>query len=375
VRPTAILLLMAMLVFAQQSRDGYRSAYRAWRTTEPTLERDAAGSNATLGARADQASAAAAKYFAEKKTFQDARSSALTQYSKSIEGFTPSAENDAQQKDVSAYLNLQSRTVLANIAAFGTDPDKGIQQLREATEREQKALNDLTQAVAGTGSNADKLAEAAVKAEQARARFVDGFNALASSYMKSAEGSTAQAKSWAAYYRTFSEIASGTYRPPVQQTTEVRTAGPGATAASAPPPRPANASEGSNSSTARPAAMIPLSRYVGEWEFMRPGSAFLGIEPDNAELEVREDKGQISGTLSVRYRVPSGFQANPVTRFEFSGAIQANKVQTFPLLTSDRSKGTIDLIPGPAVNLIEVNFDADPVDGKIHQGNFILLKK
>ena len=83
----------------------------------------------------------------------------------------------------------------------------------------------------------------------------------------------------------------------------------------------------------------------------------------------------ISGTLYVKFRLPTGFQADPLLRFDFSGPIQATRVQTFPLVTSDNAKGSVSLIPGPAFNLIEINFKADPASGKIRQGNFILLNK
>ena len=37
-------LFVSALGFAQQDRETYRSAYQAWRTTEPNLESEAAGS-------------------------------------------------------------------------------------------------------------------------------------------------------------------------------------------------------------------------------------------------------------------------------------------------------------------------------------------
>jgi hypothetical protein len=45
------------------------------------------------------------------------------------------------------------------------------------------------------------------------------------------------------------------------------------------------------------------------------------------------------------------------------------------LLTADGAKGTIDLIPGGAFNLLEINFHTDAKAGKIQQGNMVLLKK
>ena len=66
---------------------------------------------------------------------------------------------------------------------------------------------------------------------------------------------------------------------------------------------------------------------------------------------------------------------DPLVRFDFQGDFATAALQRFPLVTSDGTKGTIELIPGPAFNLLEVNFVADPRQGKINSGNFILVKK
>jgi hypothetical protein len=44
-------------------------------------------------------------------------------------------------------------------------------------------------------------------------------------------------------------------------------------------------------------------------------------------------------------------------------------------MTSDGANGTIELIPGSAFNLLEVNFTTDPRPGKVRQGNVVLVKK
>jgi hypothetical protein len=64
-----------------------------------------------------------------------------------------------------------------------------------------------------------------------------------------------------------------------------------------------------------------------------------------------------------------------VLRFDFEGEWQAGSVQTFNLMTGDGAKGSIDLIPGPAFNLLEVNFQTEPKANKVRLGNFILVKK
>ena len=51
---------------------------------------------------------------------------------------------------------------------------------------------------------------------------------------------------------------------------------------------------------------------------------------------------------------------DPTVRFAFEGDIAATPTQKFTLMTSDGTPGTIELIPGPAFNLLEVNFQTDP---------------
>jgi hypothetical protein len=47
----------------------------------------------------------------------------------------------------------------------------------------------------------------------------------------------------------------------------------------------------------------------------------------------------------------------------------------FNLVTSDGAKGTIELIPGSAFNLLEVNFQTEPKPGKVRQADVVLVKK
>ena len=54
---------------------------------------------------------------------------------------------------------------------------------------------------------------------------------------------------------------------------------------------------------------------------------------------------------------------------------QPSRNQTFNLTTSDGTKGTIDLIPGPAFNLLEVNFQTELKPGKIRAADLVLIKK
>ena len=91
-------------------------------------------------------------------------------------------------------------------------------------------------------------------------------------------------------------------------------------------------------------------------------------------MDVQEQNGHVKGTLEARFKLPSA-RNDPTVRFSFEGDLGATATQKFPLVTSDGTPGTVELIPGPAFNLLEVNFQADPQANKIRAGNFILVKK
>lgn len=90
------------------------------------------------------------------------------------------------------------------------------------------------------------------------------------------------------------------------------------------------------------------------------------------DLEVSEENGRAEGTLAARFKVAGG---DPVVRFSFSGEFKNSRQQVFALETTDGAKGTLELIPGPAFNLLEINFQVEPKPGKISQANFLLVKK
>ena len=79
--------------------------------------------------------------------------------------------------------------------------------------------------------------------------------------------------------------------------------------------------------------------------------------------------------LSWRFKLPAAGVTDPIVRFDFSGNLQPQRTQSFDLVSSDGAKGTIELIPGPAFNLLEINFKMDAKPGKIASGDFVLLKK
>jgi hypothetical protein len=120
---------------------------------------------------------------------------------------------------------------------------------------------------------------------------------------------------------------------------------------------------------------VPLVRYVGAWTYPTLGAHYHGAQPQSADLVVREQNGQASGSLSARFRLPPGSTDNPVVHFDFSGPFGSARAQRFAVTSASGATGTLELIPGPAFNLLELNFNLNDKPGLIHQGNFLLIKQ
>jgi hypothetical protein len=116
-----------------------------------------------------------------------------------------------------------------------------------------------------------------------------------------------------------------------------------------------------------------MSRYTGSWTFLPGVSTYHGLPPVSFDVFVREDGGQIFGTVNARFIV--GLNADPNVRFDFSGPMQASRYQSFPLKTAEGAKGTLELIPGNAFNLLEVNYTLDGAPGKVPESDVILVKR
>ncbi len=176
--------------------------------------------------------------------------------------------------------------------------------------------------------------------------------------MKDASAEIArEAAAWAEYYRKMGEGAQGVAAPITAVT-------PGAPAAVL-----------NNPIVAPPTITpLPLSRYVGAWTFPIKG-LYHGAEPEFIDVLVHEDNGHVKGTAFARFKLPPGNTGDPVLRFDFAGDFQPTRNQVFNLVTTDGAKGTIELIPGSAFNLLEVNFQTESRPGKIRQADIVLVKK
>jgi hypothetical protein len=129
-----------------------------------------------------------------------------------------------------------------------------------------------------------------------------------------------------------------------------------------------------NNPAIAPAPSTSGGRYVGSWNYSA-GGMYHGAQPAVVNMDLADQGGKLVGTMTASFWPFGDIRVVTPLRFEFSGTPSAGRVQSFPLVTSDGAKGNVDLIPGPAFNLLEVNFRTDKVPGKVTQGNFMLIRR
>ena len=353
-----LLTIVAAVCLAQHPRDLVRQAYRAWREADPNLERESATGGPAVAQRADRLAAEAAKYSAARKALLDGIAQDQGQLVASLENASLSKASSAVATEVDTqFLTAETARVTRTIGAFANDPDRGIQQLRRALERERTALSALSTAVLERQKSVAAAQTSTEAAEVARAKALDRMRSMLAAAKEVADQS-AEAAAWVEYYRKIGEASQGAAIP-------ITVVQPGAPPATLNNPAPAPP-------TITP---VPLARYVGSWTFPPTNGLFHGSQPELIDVVVSEENGQAKGTLVGRFKLPAGSKGDPVLRFDFSGPFQPTRNQTFPLVTSDGTKGTIELIPGAAFNLLEVNFQTEAKSGKIRQADIVLVKK
>jgi hypothetical protein len=353
----------------QGSSDAQQEAYRHWRETDPNLESDAISAGATLGARADKVAAAAAKYFSLRKDYLEGRAADARRGVSFLESVNISPE---APPNLDRFLNSQDTILKSTIDTIARDPDRAIQQLRASLERERAAIAAIGTVLKDSQKSQEAAAQSSRAAEQTRAKASDEYQKLTASLQESGQLADKSGAAWAAYYRALSDAARGARAP-------VTSAGPAL---------PSTAREPAAVEPGKPAALnavpapgvrtlppLPLARYVGAWTYPTMGAHYHGMQPESADLVVREENGQASGTLTARFRLPAGSADNPVVRFDFAGAFGGTRAQRFAITNASGAAGTLELIPGPAFNLLEVNFNTGDKPGMIRQGNFLLIKK
>jgi len=347
VRRLAILVLVGCAL-AQEPRDAYQEAFRSWRGADTALETDAATAQAALGSRADKVSAEAAKYMEARKRLLNFLREATQEKARSLEPLVIAAAQPDLVSRAESGVSTETSAASSSIAAIGGDPDRGLQRLRQSLEGERSALLALTSAMAVRRGALAGVAETSEAAELARTRLVEHYQTLATGLEQATQQTDQQAGEWAAYYKLLADGARGIVPSGVPGRPSIQTRG---------------------------ITPVPLSRYIGEWSYPRLNPLFSGPEPQFVELAVREDNRRATGTLTVRFKLPPGSSLDPGLHGDLTGTFENVRNQVFGLETNDGAKGKIELIPGPAFNLLEVNLTLEPRPGKVQQANFLLVKK
>lgn len=338
----AILLLAAGSAWAQNTRENYRTPYQAWRQAAQTLEQDAAAPPPAFSDQVRSSVEAAQKFFSARAAYlTSAQPNAAEQTAWASQPLATAEALLTTPQALDQLMAVTAAKVSSGIGAFrADDKDEAIRRVLQALERERAALKALTDAMAARKASLPALLDTSDEAEIQRASVFQTLNAANGRRNQLAEHVKREATDWTAYYRDLQEGAGGR----------------AITGAATPAP----------AKILRTAAngQIPLSRYTGEWMF--PGKGlFYGPQPESVEMTVQESNGRMSGTLTAKFLAPGG-----TVKFDFQGAVQQAKTQSLPLQTADGATGSVELIPGSAINLIEVNFQAAG-----SAGNFILVKK
>lgn len=356
------VLLAALCLFAQPSRDDYRAAYRNWREADPTLESDSGTGGAAIGSRANRAAGAATEYGAARSAFLNASAEEIDQRASRLEGAAAAASSLESTQLLQDHVTAEIATVGRDIETYAGDADPGIQQLRQVLDRERLALGALSGALAESQKTAGVAQDKAAAVEEARLKALGAYRELSAGLKQTSAQIARETEGWTDYYQKLSDGA-------VRQGLPAPAPGP-----ELPPPAPPKEEPPAR----RPGPSItplPLPRYTGAWIYPSVNGLYHGLQPEFIDLVVHEDNGHASGTLFARFKLPPGAAGDAEMRFDFSGEFKNTRNQTFTLETSDGAKGTIDLIPGAAFNLLEVNFQAEARPGKLRQGNFVLVKK
>jgi hypothetical protein len=345
-----VLLAGAAGVIGQTGREAYRLAFDAWRQTQASLERDAGTGGTALVPQVDRAAAAAATFEAARASYLKSTAQEAAQRRQILRS-AATRPLDFPPPAAAQLAAAELQTVTRTVARFANDQDRGIQQLRQSMERERVALAALNDAIQARQKTVAATSAAAAALEQARGKTAEAFDDQTSRFSQAIAHLEEEGAAWSGYYEKLA------------QTIQL---------ASVVPPR-------LSSAPAAPRATflssVPLARYVGAWTYPTVNGIFHGAQPEFVDLVVHEENGHADGTLFGRFKPPSGTSADPLVRFDFQGDFGPGPTQRFPLVTSDGTHGTVELIPGPAFNLLEVNFQTDPQANKIRVGNFILVKK
>lgn len=354
------LLFLSAAALAQPARESYRVPFQAWRDAAPMLEQDAATPGPEFAGQLDAAARAAQTFLRTRGDYlTTGQGASAEQIAWAGNRFVRAEVLLVTPPETQQLLSKNNDYLTATINSFAGVRDPAIQQVRQAMERERAALTTLTEAVRTRAAASQELADANDDAEVARGAVAQSLANLTAARGQMAEGLRKEADGWAKYYRN---LAEGAFAAPPAPS-------PGASVSSAIGPAPVKPA-----APPRSVATLPLSRYTGAWTFPAKGT-FFGAEPETAELVIDEANGRMWGTLSVRFKLPRGSSGDPNLQLTFQGLLQETRSQTFPVETAEGAGGTIELIPGPAFNLLEINLQTDPRPNKVSTSNLLLVKR
>ena len=346
-------LVLSTPVWAQANP---KSLYQAWRQAAPALEETAGAPTAAFTDQVRASSEAA-------QTFFNARAAALlTPYAGIVDqaawGTRPLATAEpllTVPQEVQQLLAVAAAKIGSNINAFpADDKDPAIRRVRQSMERERAALRALMDSIAAAKGPLTELIEASDEAEVQRALTGQALASAVGRRTQLSEHVKREAADWSIYYKDLLEGALATSR---NLSTSGTTTSTGPAPATAKITRP------------NPNAPPSVTRFTGEWEFPAKG-LFYGRKPDEVELVIRDDNGTLSGALTARYSAPT---AN--LSLQFQSGVQEGRTQTFTVPLANGVSGRIELIPGTAINLLEVNFESPAGSAPVTSANFVLVKR
>lgn len=348
-----LVLLGAAGLIGQSGRDAYRQAYDAWQQAQADLERNAGTGGTAAVSQSDRAAAAESSFEATRAAYLKSAAQGAAQRRQILQTAGPLLSPDLAPSTMAQLVAGELQTVTRTAARFATDKDPGIQQLRQSLERERDALTALNESIQARQKTVAATSSTVAALEQARVKTAQAFGEQTSQLSQAAAGLEKEGAAWADYYEKLAQAIQVANAPP--------------------PPPPVSVASVTPRNNSTP--LVPLARYVGAWTYPTVNGIFHGPQPEFVDLVVHEQNGRADGTLFGRFKLAAGGPSDPLVRFDFQGEFGAAANQRFAVMSNDGTRGTIELIPGPAFNLLEVNFLVDPQPNKIRAGNFILVKK
>ncbi len=354
-------ILSASCAWSQSARDSYRNPYQAWRQTAPALEESA---SAPTAAFADQvrASSEAAQVF-----FNARAASLLTPFPEVADQLAWSSRPLATAETLLTVPQEVQQLLAVAAAKVGNDinsltapaeKDAAIRRFRQSIERERAALRALMDTLAAARMPLTALIDASDEAEIQRALTGQALSSAAGRRTQLSEHLKREAADWATYYKDLQEGATAN-----RTLTSALTSNATPAAGASPTPGAAKITR------PNPNGPPALARYTGEWEFPTKG-LYYGRRPDSADLVVQETNGMLGGTLTAKYSGPAA-----ELKIQFQGPVQEGRTQTFPVQFPNGENGSVELIPGTAINLLEINFVAPSTTGPINAANLVLVKR